>query len=225
MYYVDRRIHRHQKFRKRAMWAVALLLVFGATYGLVHLRLMPQQDVQSSPPTSKAYKATPDTIVTVNKPELTFELPSGWTEESIAQTVSSPRYSFRSASTDARQLQIYIDNPPRRFGLNRAIVVSPVGDSIVASTVSDNCTTYTDGSKRDESTGFAPAKWQGIDFYCDVANYARAVVGTVSKDGFNYVNVTEPKFGTHKLFITYIDNNISPDYTTLYNIVNSPHFK
>jgi hypothetical protein len=122
-------------------------------------------------------------------------------------------------------MQIYIDNPPQSFGINKAIAVSASGNGIVYDSVSDNCITYTDVSKRDPATGFATAKWQGIDFYCDIANYARAVVGTVSKDGFNYFNATGPNFGTHKVFITYTDNNISPDYSVLYEILDSLQFK
>ncbi len=225
MYHVDRRIHRHQKLRKRAGWLLVAIFIALAVYGILHLRVTPKQNVYNSPPSSRSYQPGTLAKVTINKPELTLELPSGWTEESIPQSRTSPRYSMHSPPAEARQLQIYIDNPPQSFGLNRAIAVSASGNGIVHDSVSDNCTTFTDVSKRDPVTGFATAKWQGIDFYCDVANYARAVVGTVSKDGFNYFNATGPTFGTHKVFITYTDNNISPDYTVFYDILDSLHFK
>ncbi len=225
MYHVDRRIHRHQKLRKRAGWLLGIAVVILSVYGLLHLRVNPPQNIYNSPPSSKAYQPGNVSNITISKPELTFELPSGWTEDVLPPSPTAPKYSMRSPSSAAQQLQIYIDNPPQEFGLNRAIAVSGSGDGIVHASVSDNCTTYTDVSKRDPATGFATAKWQGIDFYCDVANYTRAVVGTVSKDGFNFFNATGPTFGTHKVFITYTDNSASPDYTVLYNILDSLHFK
>ena len=225
MYHVDRRLHKHQKLRKRIVWLLVLLLVGLGMYGMFHLKITPHQNIYNSPPSSSAYQIQTQEKVTIDKPELTLELPRGWTEESIPKTPTSPRYSLRSPSADARLLQIYIDNPPQSFGLNKAIVVSASGTGVIHNTVSDNCTTYTDISKRDPVTGFATAKWQGIDFYCDVANSSRAVVGTVSTDGFNYFNATGPTFGTHKVFITYTDNNISPDYSVFYAILDSLHFK
>ncbi len=225
MYHVDRRVHKHQKLRKRAGWLLGAAVVVLGVYGLLHLRVTPPQDVYNSPPSSKAYQPGSVSNVTITKPELTLELPSGWTEEVVPSSPTAPKYSMRSLSSDAQQLQIYIDNPPQRFGLNKAIAVSGSGDGIVHTSVSDNCTTYTDISKRDPSTGFATAKWQGIDFYCDVANSARAVVGTVSKDGFNYFTATGPTFGIHKVFITYIDNGSSPDYSVLYGILDSVKFR
>lgn len=225
MYHVDRRTHRHQRFRKAITWFAIVVLGASSVYILLHVRVAPIQNVDNAPPVSKAYDANTPARVPIDKPEFTLELPNGWTEQAIVQTSTSPRYVMKSPSRDAQQLEIYIDNPPQRFGLNKVVAVDGVGTGVTHGAVSDNCTTYTNATKRDPDTGFAPAKWQGIDFYCDVANPARAVVGTVSNDGFNYFSANGPTFGTHKVFIVYIDNNITPDYTVLYNILNSLKFK
>lgn len=225
MYHVDKREHKHRKFWKRTAWFVAIVL-FGVTaYLLLNLRISPQQQLRNAAPISKPYDATTAQKVPIDKPELHLELPQGWKEVKLTPTDQAPRYVFASPSSQAQRIEIYIDNPPARLAINRAISVSSEAGSVVHESVSDNCTTYTDASPSNVDGGSAHAKWQGIDFYCDVANYARAVVGTVSKDGINFFNVTGAKTGTHKVFITYTDNSISPDYSTLYEILNSMQFK
>lgn len=225
MYQVGKREHKHRKFWKRFGWLVGLLVVAAGIYGLMHLRLEPKQNVHNSPPVSKAYDVSSAKKVHIDKPILTMDLPAGWTEAKLPASPTAPAYEFRSKSQDAQVLDIYIDNPPPLFGINRAIAVSVSGSGLQYESVSENCTSYTDITKRGPTGGIAPAKWQGMDFYCDVANYARAVVGTVSHDGINYLSVTTPTQGVHKIFITYTDNNISPDYSTLYDILNSVQFK
>lgn len=225
MYHVDKRTHRHRKFRKRVVWFGSIIIVAAVVYGLLNIRITPKQNVRNAPSVSRSFQASSLKKVEVSKPEFNLQFPYGWKEEIIPQSRISPRYSFLSPPDDARQLQIYVDNSTELFGLNKAIVVAASGDGITHDSVSENCTTFTDGSKRNLQTGFAPAKWQGIDFNCDIGNYARAVVGTVSKDGFNYFNATGHTFGAHKVFITYIDNNITPDYSVFYEILDSLHFK
>ncbi len=225
MYRVDRRIHRHKRARRRLLIAIALLVVVGSIYGLVHLRISPKQQVRNSPPVSKAYNAESSKKITVSKQYFTLQLPAGWQEIGVANASVVARYSFRSAAGQARLMDLYIDGQPNNLGLNKAIVVNGSGDGVIHDVVSDNCTTYTDGSKKNPQTGLAPAKWQGIDFSCDMANFARALVGTISKDGLNHFNGTGPVHGTHQYLILYTDNNISPDYTVLYDILSSLRFK
>ena len=62
------------------------------------------------------------------------------------------------------------------------------------------------------TTGKSPAKWESIDFICDSGNYQRDVVGSVSGDGLNNINLTGPTKGPHRYFFTYTDNNSQPDY-------------
>lgn len=225
MYQVGKRDHKHRKFWKRTAWVVSLVLIGAVIYGLFNLTITPEQNIRNAAPVSKAYDAATPKKITIDDDVLKLELPEGWKAVKPSPYELSPAYMFQSLSEDMQILKIYIDNPPQDLAFNKAIAVSSVAGKIAHEAVSDNCTSYTDAAKANPRTGVAAAKWQGIDFNCDVANYARAVVGTVSKDGLNYVNVTGAKTGTHKVFITYTDNSISPDYTTLYEILDSMQFK
>ncbi len=223
MYQVDRRMHHHNKLRRFLRVLVPLLLLALIVFLLYNLRITPEQNIKNSPPVSQNYKATEAAKIKVEKPELRFELPAGWKELSYEKSPTAPRYGFRNAQI-AQQLEVYIDNPPVNMAINKAIVVSASGDGLAYDAVSDNCTTYT-GPLKAGQTGNLPAKWQGTDFICDMGNFQRAVVGTVSKDGINFVNINGPTIGQHKVFFTYTDNNNNPDYSVFYDILRSLHFK
>jgi hypothetical protein len=162
--------------------------------------------------------------VQVVKKELTFELTDGWKEVALQQTAYSPRYVYKDSKL-ARMIEIYIDNPPQRFGINKAMVVGESDGTLTHESVSENCVTFTDASKKDAQYGFAPAKWREVDFLCDMANTPRAVVGTISKDGINTLLVHAPSGVTYKVFIAYTDNEINPDYSVLYDIISSIKFQ
>ena len=193
----------------------------------MHLRLVPEQNIRNATPVSKGYKTDESKKVAIDKPLFRLELPTGWREVAPARAslVVTPSYSFFSSSTQEQVLDIYIDIVPTNLAVNRAIVVSPQGDGLTYDMVSDNCTTFTDASLKNPQTGTAPARWQTVNFICDMANAARASVGTMSVEGVNQVTVTGPTAGAHKLFIAYTDNNISPGYGTFYEILQSLHFK
>lgn len=224
MYQVGKRIHKHRRFWKRLGWLSMMLIFAALVYFLLHLKVAPEQNVHNSPPVSKTYQPSSKQKITFDKPLLTIELPAGWKEVTLPTSPTAPVYALRNSEL-AEALDIYIDNPPLNMGLNKAIVVSQNAAGVAHDVVSDNCIAYTQAGKTNPQTGNAPAKWQGIDFFCDTANSSRAVVGTVSKDSFNYFNSNGQSGGTHKVFITYTDNNISPDYSILYDALDSLHFK
>jgi len=198
----------------------------GLIYGLMNLRIVPEQNLRNAAPVSKGFQINSKTKVTIDKPLLKLELPVGWHEISTDKKVAAtPTYSFASPSADAQIMDIYIDAVPTTMAVNKAVVVSAQADGLGYDTVSDNCTNFTESSLKDPRTATAPARWQTINFICDMGNYARAVVGTMSTEGINQVTVTGPTTGPHKLFITYTDNNISPSYSVLYEILRSIHFK
>lgn len=223
MYHVDRRAHRHKRLIRTGLIAAIALLIALLLYILFNIRIEPKQEIRNTPAVSRAYKAVQATKIVVDKPEFKLELPPGWKEISYEKSPTAPKYGFRNPGA-AQQLEIYIDNPPVNMAINRAIVVDAAGDGLSYDAVSDNCTTYT-GPLKQGQTGNLPAKWQETDFMCDMGNYQRTVVGTVSKDGINFVNITGPTIGAHKVFLTYTDNNNNPDYSVLYDILRSVHFK
>lgn len=226
MYRLGKQTDKHRRGRRTTIAIILLVFFAGIVYGLMNLRIAPQQEIRNATPVSKGYKTSTEAKVAIDKPLFRLELPGGWKEIAVDKnSITGPKFSFRSPSQQAQLLDMYIDNLPVNLAVNRAIVVSAQGDGLAYDNVSENCTTFTDSSLKNPQTGHAPAKWQTTNFICDMANYARAVVGTVSNEGINQVTVTGPTAGEHKLFITYTDNNISPNYSTLYDILGSLHFK
>ncbi len=225
MYHVYRREHRHTKARRNGVIALVLLLIALIIYAIYTLSVTPRQDIRNAPPLSKQYNAAGNKKITIDKPLFTLELPQGWVEIPEGKTAAAPTYSFRAPQGQSQYFDMYIDTIPATMALNRAIVVSPQGSGVSYDRVSENCTTFTDSAQKNPSTGYAPARWQGADFICDMGNFARALVGTVSTEGINRVTVTGSANGPHQLFIAFTDNNINPNYTTLYDLLASLNFK
>ena len=203
-----------------------LLLLFAAlVYWLMHLRIAPTATIRNDTPVSKNYTSSQAAKVAVNKPEFTMELPGGWVERKVIASPTGPRYTFAAPTGEAKVLDIYIDNPPTNFAINKAIVISSQGAGLTHENVSENCATFTDPKYKNPQTGFAPARWQEIDFICDMANTSRQVVGTISHDGVNQLKTAGAGGTSHRIFMTYTDNDITPSYSTLYDILSSMQFK
>jgi hypothetical protein len=224
MYQFDRRSHRHTRLKKRFLWLFILLLLALIIWGLFTLSISPKQDIKSTPSSSRAYGANTTKMETFEKPEVRFQAPLGWKEVPVTQSVYAPLYMYNN-NDHSQVLEIFINNPPKGLGLNKAIVVYGGAGTVSHDVVSDNCVTFTEASKMDARTGLAPAKWQEVDFQCDMANSARAVVGTISKDGDNLFSVTTESGKHDQIFIKYTDSSINPDYSVLYDILASMRFK
>ncbi len=225
MYRLGKQAHRHRRGQRIAIGVFVLLIVAGFLYWLANLRISPTQHIKNAPSVSTGYNASGTTKVAISKPEFSLELPTGWKERQVIASPTGPKYTFASPSSEAQVFDFYIDNPPTNMALNRAIAVDAQGNSLNYDRVSENCTTFTDPKNKNAQTGHAPARWQETDFICDMANASRAVVGTISKDGINQVTVTGETIGSRRVFMTYTDNSISPNYTTLYDILGSIKFK
>lgn len=225
MYRLGRQHDKHRKLRRNIIIIVSLLLFGGLIYLLVNLRVEPEQQIRNAPAVSQQFGARQEAKVLIDKSQFSLELPHGWKEVPVSNAFSAPKYTFKSPSKDATQLDLYIDNPPERKSLNKVIVVSTQGTGLAYDTVSENCTTFTDAKLKNPATGEAPARWQTTNFICDMSNSSRAVVGTVSSEGINQVTVRGNSGKTYKIFIAYTDNSISPNYSTLYDILKSMHFK
>lgn len=225
MYTIGERTH-HRTHRTRVLLAVASLGVAAAVvWASLWVFTAPPRSINNSPPVTTRY--APDTAArtVVEKPLFTMKLPYGWQERRPEGGVQPPSYRFWAGSGKTAQLDMYIDNVPPAYALNKVLVVSPTGNGLTHGTVSENCSTFTDTAKTDPRTAQAPSKWQGVSFVCDVGNYTRAVVGTASAEGANVVSVEGSATGKHKLFVVYTDNAINPDYAVLYDILASLRFK
>jgi hypothetical protein len=214
--------------RKRHKIALSLLgVVVLAGLGLfiykgLHLTAAPQTHIKNAAPITSTYDVHTPQKVVIDEPLFSMDLPSGWSAYEPARGAPVPAaYNFKSVSAEARQLAVYIDAIPQTMALNRVVTVSANGDKLDHATVSDNCTEYTQPTAEEKSAGVADAKWQGVDFLCDIGNYERNVVGTASTEGNNQVTVTGATAGTHKIFLVYTDNGASADYTVFYGIIES----
>ena len=225
MYRLGKQLHRHRKGRRIVSVLLLLVLFLLLIYWLTHLRITPSATIRNAPPASRNYDAASPATFAVTKPEFSVEFPAGWVERTVIPSPIGPKYTFAAPSPQAKQFDIYIDNPPTNLAINKAIAVSAQGDGMTHDRVSENCITYTDPKSKNPQTGNAPARWQEINFICDMSNTERQVVGAISRDGMNQIAVSGPKNVAHKVFVTYTDNDISPDYTVFYGILNTLHFK
>lgn len=225
MYHVGKQIHKHRRIKRIAIVLLIILFFAALVYWLMHLKIAPIATIRNDTPVSKNYTSSQAAKLKVEKPELKMELPAGWVERKVISSPTGPRYTFSAKTGEAKVLDIYIDNPPTNLAVNKAIVVSSQGNGLMHDYVSENCMTFTDTKFKNPQTGFAPARWQEINFICDMASPNRQVVGTISKEAINQVTTTGLSGATHKVFMTYTDNDITPSYSTLYDILSSLEFK
>lgn len=215
---IKRRHHRME------LYTAIIIFVAGGIFFGKHLV---QSDTKISPAPRAVHKT-----VSVAQPTKTFDegafsinLPSDW-KLVMHYTDGANRYAFQSSDTKiaGRMLDVYLDDLPTSLGINRALSVQANGNRVTpVGDVSDNCTTFTTptvGAQADAT----PAKWNDVLFLCDLANYERDIVGTVSTDGINKVTLTGAD-GRHNMFFAYTDNNINPDFTIFLSALQSFRLK
>jgi hypothetical protein len=165
----------------------------------------------------------------VDLPLYSFKLPADWEEFKGGETYAGTR-SWRNTvgNKGVQSLTVYVDSPVQQnLAVNRVLPVE-VKDSSkldVAGTVSDNCTSFTTPTKEQSNQGKAPAKWQKVDFVCDIGNYLRQVAGIAVAGSVNSAMLTGDVNGRHSVFMTFTDNNPTPDYDTLSVVVGSFELK
>lgn len=226
MYQLGIRVHKRHKVALYLLAVAILLTAAFFSYRALHLTPASQTHIKNSSGITGTYDSGEPKQVAIDEPLFSLELPAGWAAAIPVPGAPVPvQYYFKSSSADARQLAIYIDTIPTTMALNRVVSVSSKGNTLDHSNVSDNCTNYTHPTAQEIASGVAVAKWRGDDFLCDIGNYERDVVGTVSTESNNQITLTGTKSGTHKLFMVYTDNGASADYTIFYGIISSLQFK
>lgn len=182
----------------------------------------PNVRIKNAPAVTYVVKAPNSQTKQFNQPLFSIALPIDWQSAHAMQT-PEPTYSWRNTTGNAgvRTLEIFVDSTPATFAVNRVLPIESNGASLVlASNVSDNCTGFSNGPTNTQ-TGQAVAKWAGVNFLCDEANYQRDVVGTSSTQGVNSVTVSGPKTGKHTYFFVYTDNSAEPDYNIFIRALQS----
>lgn len=216
------------KKRRRRIWLIVILLLIlisWFSYGAIKKAATPKSEIKQAQATYKKIDYSKKTQTFSNE-YFEIELPATW--RSINQSSGSYKtFSYQSNNgSDGQIMQIFIDTIPVNFAVNRALIVKSQGEKVsVESPISDNCTAYTKNAANVGQYG-AAARWQGVDFLCDMANTLRNVIGTSSVDGVNTVNLSSPSTGRqYKVFFTDTANGINPDYNTFVSAVNSFRLK
>ncbi len=163
----------------------------------------------------------------VGEPTFSMELPGDWKETGRKNDALNQSISWRATqkNADNRYLEVFIDKIPTTKAINRLLPVSATDNVLIHGDISDNCASFTQGGTF--NTGQAdklketPAKYQTIDFICNLPRVTENEVGTGSIEGGNTVTVSGEIKGAHKYFFLYTDHNIQPDYTILYNAIKS----
>lgn len=161
--------------------------------------------------------------VKYNEGIFSISLPKSWVQTKPV-TSNYNIYSWQSVGSGTQVLDIYQDTIPVNFSVNRELAVQSEGNKIaLVGSASDNCADFTKMSSV-SATG-TPAKWQGINFLCDLGNYERDVVGIGSSDGLNTVSLKGAINGKHQFFFTYTNNSVNPDFTIFYKALTSFYLK
>lgn len=220
MYKLGRSTHHSHKIAA----ALLFIAICGTVFGVVWLvkYLQPENTVsQSEPRTTHVSVAAPKTK-TVKGDGFSMEVPEKW--KSVKNDTIYNMYSWQGTGKvdSPRRVDVYVDKLPTTMSLNRMLPVKADNDGLViAGDVSENCVNFTDKKNMNRLTGDAPAKWSGINFYCDMSNYVRNVVGIGSSDGTNFVRVKGESGKTHKFFIVYTDHSAEADYDVFTDILDS----
>ena len=168
-------------------------------------------------------KSTTTPTITINQPLYSMQLPSDWKQ--IKTDAHSVTWQATLKNMDNRTLQVFTDVIPTTFPVNRELPVTVQGSQLLYGELSDNCANFTPGGTLDvgqaEKMKPAPSVWQGVNFICNLPQVVDNQIGTGSTAGINTLTVTGLSQGTHSYFFLYIDRNIQPDYTIIYNALQS----
>lgn len=206
-------------------WSALGLLFFGLIVGGIYLGLKSldaNTSLNQAAPVIKTVTAGQPATKLFDSVGFTIDLPADW--QQVARTEAPynlVRFQSKDPNNNNRFLEVYQDTIPPDFPVNRVLALEPYENKVtVPGSVSENCKQFTPGKPAPGFQGVV-AKWQNIEFVCDVTNFERSVVGTSSKGGINSVTVTNPAGEEHKFLFVYTDNAITPNFSLLYNALNS----
>ncbi|MFA5004417.1 MAG: hypothetical protein WC498_04045 [Candidatus Saccharimonadales bacterium] len=223
MYQLGKRARHHQ-----LLIVAGVLLVLGGisfgTYKLLHLTLSPLETITNPPASTTPYSPEKLANSFVNETYFTTQLPFGWKRVSF-QTSPNIMYTYQGGKANTQILSIYIDNLPTTLAVNRVLPLEVQGGRLVHGTLSDNCVDFLSPSilntPQAQTKKVVDAKWQNVEFYCDIGNFQRNVTGTSSEAGINKLVLGGSTTGAHNVFFTYTDNGSSPDYSVFYSVLDS----
>ncbi|HUP26425.1 MAG TPA: hypothetical protein VM124_02125 [Candidatus Limnocylindrales bacterium] len=216
--------------RRQALPVIAIsLLVLGGIGALVWRDIRKNSDNEVSGKSKVILQARDDPAarLVVNEPFFTMDLPEDWKElkRQNDQTENSITWQSTKNPGAGRSLKLYVDTIPTTRSVNRLLPVMSQDNMITVGDISENCATFTQGGTLNVHDAAllkdAPAKWNKVDFICDLARVNDNEVGTGSIGSVNSVTVIGPAKGAHKYFFFYTEHNIQPNYDILYNAIRS----
>ncbi|MCA9325455.1 hypothetical protein KDA23_05340 [Candidatus Saccharibacteria bacterium] len=220
MYRLGRTTHHSHKIAATILFLTICGVVVGAVW--LFQQLQTETTISQAEPQTTSVTVPTAQTQTVKGDHFTVKIPKGWKPEK--ENVSFNVFAWRGASKEAatRLIEIYVDNIPLTKSFNMLLPVKANGNGLLlAGDVSENCVNFTDKKNLNPRTGAAPAKWSGIDFYCDMSNAARNVLATGSSDGINFVRLTNVKGTKHRYLLVYTDHSAGPDNTIFTDAIAS----
>ncbi len=214
----------NKKKRRWPLWLAACLVVLLLIIGGVFLgtRVHTATTItQAAAVTTKVNNALA-TSKTFSEPGFDLKLPTDWTlREHITGEYNIYRFQGTGKLSVGQILDVYQDTTPVNFPVNRVQPVEASGTHITADgSISDNCADFTKAAPASGQSG-NPAKWQKVDFLCDLHNTTRNVVGTSAAGSINKVIVQGEGGTTHSFFMSYTDHGLTPDYGALYGAIET----
>lgn len=218
---------RRRRTRVLIVLAVSLLIVAGVG-GLLGYDLYKNRNEPVTGTGRTIAQALDESVnkLSIDEPTFTMELPSDWKEIDRKNDAHNRSIKWQASKKNAenRYLELFIDIIPTTRSINRLMPVSVLGNGLTTGDISVNCASFTKGGSFNIAEAAklsdTPAKYQSVDFICDLPRVTDNEVGTGSIGGVNSVSVKGAK-GEHKYFFLYTDRNIQPDDTIFYNAVKS----
>jgi hypothetical protein len=212
----------HKVIHTIATVVITLALIGGGAYAYLSFKRDTQAVMKNNPG-----KAITSTIAASDTPNahfdetsFAFDLPGDWKRLQPDLNGLYKKYSYQAGqkNADNRWLDVYADGLPLEMPVNKAVAVRSEGSHLSHGMVSDNCSEFTPQSTPKKLK--VTAKWDGVDFLCDMDAVTRNVVGTSAPGSVNKVELTNA--GTkHTFFFVYTDNNYNPEYGIFYRMLDS----
>ena len=218
MYRFNKRIYRHKI--RYIFLLVIFLVISGLIIYFVILLSHSKTIIHQSQAVVKYYSAPISSSQTITEPNFSFSLPKTWQAVNIQSSLYKI-FQFKSNTSNAEVLDIYQNIIPINMAVNRELSIQADGSTMVANgNVSSNCLNFTKTNSNSSSV-IIPARWQGVNFLCDSGNYERDVVGTGSSVGINTIVLQSPTLGPQRFFFTFTTYSLQPNFSVLYQVINS----
>lgn len=202
---------------------LTLLIIGGGAYAYYFISKDTQTEIKngSAEGTTRVISAETAAKARFDEAFFALDLPGDWKRLQADLNGPYKKYSYQSGLKNAenRYLYIYANGIPLDMAVNKAVAVRSEGATLTHGEVSSNCIEFTTPATPKRLA--VQAKWDGVDFLCDMDGVTRNRVGTSSPGGINKVELTTIGFTKHTFFFVYEDNNNTPEYNIFYDMLES----